>query len=405
MKKIFWFLFVTSIIWGSSLPGIPFPMIGTLYPLRIILVISILGLIFQRKGILQKDKIAINTYVFWGLMLMYGFLTITWAMDKGVAVTFEAIYVTSFLIIITCLAFIRSREDIYSICTSFLLNVWIIGLLAIYESITGLYIFYEGSKYIYMYNPIGLKMPVLFFGNVNNLATFMAISIPICFIACENMRFKKLNKSLILILCSIIVLLIDSRAALIAILLFIYLNFLYHFSVKRLFIIVLLGFTILQIFSEVIFQAELWSLLESVNSENIRLLIWKNTFLTASDSFFIGAGPGNGYLSNLTQYYDTGGIFAIHNYFLEIFSEFGFIGFACFIVWVIKIFSELLKTRTYAKQNDKRILNFFTIFMFQYLILTICASSMAEMYFMWLIWAIIIAYIILVKREKNINKT
>jgi teichuronic acid biosynthesis protein TuaE len=405
MKKLFWFLFITSAIWGAALPGITIPLVGTMYPLRIILILVVLLTILQKKRLFQNHLLARRTYHYFGIMLLYGALAILWASNKSVAIKSETVYITSFLVLVTCIAYIRNNKDLNIVCKTFLLNVWVIGLLAIYESLTGEYIFYDGFKYFHMYNLVGLKMPVLFFGNVNNMATFMAVALPICFIACESMKFKLTNKISIFILCSAVVVLVNSRAAFIAVLLFILLYLMYQFNIKKLFIYAIMGVVLIQLFGEIIFEADVWNIFETINNEDIRLLVWKNTLLTASDSLFIGAGPGNGYLANLQQYYDTGGVLAIHNYFLEILSEFGLIGFICFVAWFIKLLIELTRARRCVVSTEFNIYNMFFIFMLQYVILSVCASSLAEMYFMWLIWGMCIASLLINRDKVPLNQS
>ena len=372
MRNLFWFLFVTSVIWGTSLPGIDIPLLGTLYPLRIMIILLIVGSFFLKKNLIRNTGSAKITYIVWTLILFYGFLTIFWSIDQFRAVTYQIVYVTIFFVIIICIAFVKDKEHLIVISKSYLINTWIIGVLAIYESFSGNFIYEAGLRYLYTYNSLGLNTPVLFFYNINNLSTYMAISLPICYIACENMKFKRFNKLAILLLCSTVVFLIDSRAALIAIFIFLVLYLTYHFS-------------------DVIFQAEVWSIANAFDSDNIRVRIWTNTLLAAGDWFFIGFGPGNGYLANnMYQFIDTSDIFAIHNYFLEILIEFGIFGFVCFMIWFITLFLQLLKKRK-VNSNNKYNNYLLLIFLFQYVILTVSASSITEMYFIWMIFGLCVA--------------
>jgi len=391
VQKLFWLLFVTSVIWGTSLPGIQIPILGTFYPLRIMLLLIFVGAFLFRKRLISNTVPAKRTYILWLIILFYGFLTVFWSIDQFVAISSQIIYITAFLVIFTCIAFVKDKIKLIIISKSYLINVWIIGLLSIYESFSGNFLYESGVRYLNTYNTLGFNTPVLFFYNINNLATFMAISLPICFIASEHMKLKWLNKLTIFLLCTFVVFLIDSRAALIAIFIFLLLYLLFQFEFKKILIYLFLSLLVVQYFSDVIFQSEVWEITNSVDSDNIRIRIWTNTLMAASDTYFIGFGPGNGPIANnMFQYVNTEDIFAIHNYFLEILMELGFVGFICFNLWLFLMFWGLNKMRK-RKSNNRYIYNLLLIFIFQYLILSICASSITEMYFIWLIFGLCVA--------------
>ncbi|WP_240377982.1 O-antigen ligase family protein [Bacillus piscicola] len=390
-RKIFWFIFITSVVWGNSLPGIAIPHAGTLFPLRLILILIIIGSFILRKKLLKNTFIAKHTYFLWGSMIFYGLVTLFWAQNLEKGITYVIVYLTSFMIITTCIAFVKTKDDLVTICKSYWLNTIVIGVLAIYESISGDYLYEAGIRYVFNFNPIGLNTPVLFFNNINNLAAFMAMSIPICFIAIENTKMKILNKIITFLLCSVTIFLIDSRSALLSLLMFLILYLMYYFNFRKLTLYILLGALMTLYFRDVIFQSDVMNMFSSVHSDDIRLRVWKNTLLAGRDSLFVGYGPGNGYLANTTQYYFTGGILAIHNYFLEILIEFGLLIFVFFGAWLLRLFFYLHKAKMRSNLNDTYIYSLLIIFMIQFVVLSIGPSSMATFYFLWLILGLCLA--------------
>lgn len=388
MKRIFWICFVTCSIWGSRLPGITIPFIGTLYPLRIFILLSpfFILLNYYHKWASCYIKIKKNTYYFFGVILLYGILTLFWTINISAAITSLIVYITSFLVVIICIYLIKDEKDIIFIAKAYTLNVILICVIGIYESFTGNYIFnytvYE--HYTRTFNIIGLYRPLVFFNNINNLATFIVVSIPICFIAFENSRFKSIKRLFIFTLCTTVVFLIGSRAAILGSCLFVILFLFNKLRLKK--IVSYMALLLIIIFSLLLFVASPYfeSFILSIKDE-ARILIWINTLKVSADYFFMGVGPGNSYYMNLlNQYEDISGVYAVHNYLLELLVEFGVVGASCFIMWIVNLILGIRRNIKCATMSIKYMLNMFFIFIVLFILLSICSASMSGMYFIWL---------------------
>ena len=93
MNKWYILFFVTSAVWGSSIDGIRLPVVGSLFPLRI--AILIFGVILWYKTYVSSEHLTIiqtsvfstkrlrnNTAFTFVAMIFFGLLTMYWAYNK-----------------------------------------------------------------------------------------------------------------------------------------------------------------------------------------------------------------------------------------------------------------------------------------------------------------------------------
>ena len=394
-RKVFWLIFVTSVIWGSKLPGVTIPYIGTLFPLRIITFSFPFFVLLKSK--IPSSLILKKACFSFGIMLLSGILTLFWTINISSALTSLIVYMTSFLIVIICIYFTRNKEDILYITKAYTLNIILIGIIGIYESFTGNYIFnftiYD--HYTRTYNLIGLYRPLVQFYNINDLAAFMVLSVPICFIAFEYSKSRLIKRITIFLLCVLVGFLSASRAAILGICILIILivfkklrlkNFVLHIIVFLIVNLLMLSFILLY-FEEIM----LFIIKEG------RFLIWFNTLLVSSDYYFMGVGPGNSYYANFYNQHMPVSVYAVHNYLLELFCEFGIIGAGIFYLWIANLILENRRNMKFATANYRYMLNMSLVFIVLFVVLNIGPSSMSGMYFVWLNFGVSAAIINLVK--------
>lgn len=222
--RLFWVILVFSIIWGSKLPGITLPMI-TLYPIRIFtllwMITKLMKGIRTKKLYIARDDIPI--LIFFG----YGCTTVLWSYDSTASFTAIIVYLTSLLCYWMCKNASKKEVGLQYICEAFYINVIIMATIAVYESITGQYMSLSYEYYTRTYNMFGLFRPIAAFYNTNNLAVFMISCLPISMLATEKWRLKNFGKTIIFVVTTIVLLLCDSRAGLLGLIMFVAL-YLYH---------------------------------------------------------------------------------------------------------------------------------------------------------------------------------
>lgn len=373
-KQLLACLFVFSAVWGSFLPGLTLPGI-TLFPIRIIAVAwggkEILSVIARRNAKVKN----VGVICAW-LFLIIGMLTVFVSDDTSRSVTAMIVYVTCAICMFVSVKYGRSSEGIQIFATAFYINVVIISIIAIYESFTGRYINPSYDYYMTTYNMFGLYRPKTVFYNTNNLTVFFLLSLPVCMYATEKWRFRFGFKSLILALCIVGILLTGSRTGIAGIIAYTALIIYYRiYSLNKTFVSTLAIFSCFFVMAILVFLD--FSVATMVYSED-RIPIWTAAFQACKDHFFLGAGPG-------TSAIVKGSLGDPHNYFLEILLEFGVLGFVlfCGILKSVSISAKDMKCNT----GICELKTFIVLF----LLCSICPSSMAGYYYMWIIFGLLIA--------------
>ena len=373
-KQLLACLFVFSAVWGSFLPGLSLPGI-TLFPIRIIAVAwggkEILSVIARREAKVKNPGV-ICTWLF----LIIGMLTLFVSDDTSRSVTAMIVYVTCAICMFISVKYGRNSEGFQILATAFYINVVIICIIGIYESFTGRYINPSYDYYMTTYNMFGLYRPKTVFYNTNNLTVFLLLSLPICMYATGKWRFSFIFKSLILALSIVGILLTGSRMGIAG--LFAYAGLIIYYRVYSMNKTLVSFFAIFLCFlAMTILISSDFSVATMVYSED-RIPIWEAAFQACKDHFFLGAGPG-------TSAIVKGSLGDPHNYFLEILLEFGILGFAlfCGILKSISIPTKDMKSNT----GIYELKTFIVLF----LLCSICPSSMAGYYYMWIIFGLLIA--------------
>ena len=392
LGQLFWIAFVFSCMWGSALPGIALPGV-MLFPLRVFLIIILVADLFNAIYT-KKGKIIINKSDYPPIaILLIGILTLVWSCNRESSVSAIMVYLTSALVLMLSKRKV-SHGSLQYILNAIYVNMIIMGIAALYESITGQYLMMSYEYYLRTFNIFGMIRPKAAFFNTNNLAVFFIISLPMALLATEKWKFSKLARVVIFFFSAIIVILTGSRMGITGLLLCLGLYIFYRVysdnSSKR-----ILGMSIgLVIIAMVIYfmPSNIWSIFEGKSiGDETRWEIWKAALQSAENYAFMGAGIG-------TSKFADGSLGSPHNYFLEILLEFGILGLIAFLFLVNNTLPSLKKARSEATFSYLRML--FWLF----LLSTICASTLQGFYFIWLFWGIAISLVddckLNVKRER-----
>lgn len=390
IHKIFVFLLITSIIWGTTLQLFYISGVGSVYPLRIILVFyllyEILKLIKYRK--INRTDIKARTKIIFFLFWVWIFF-VTLINEKSSSTVSSFVTYTMNLLMICCVAdSVENNEDEKIVFVTITLNSIILGILGIVESLSGTWIFRADMATKWDTNAFGMITPVTIFHNTNNYCMFMIFSLIVFLFLFKS----KILRLLYLCFIGAVVILTDCRTGIISIILI----FLIIFSVR------LLNSTKkkIAIYGIVSIVSLIYLLFNNIVLTNDRLLLWKNILTACKITHFLGVGTGNT-VATLTKHLTfivhsaKGGIvFAPHNYFLELLLETGIIG----IFLLGYCFSPVIK-RVWINRNDENKINYL-IFIIMLVVTSICVSTMTDFFQYWMYLGIVLAEV----GEKNMKK-
>lgn len=382
LNILLWSVYWLIVIWGPHL----FPFhIGpvALYPLRVISIIWLLCVPFIAK--FKRAFTYIENKKVSNLMLLFlavGVITMLWAPDKTAALTYLIIYITSIIVFFMTASFIVDEESLSCASIGIIINALIMMSLAIIESRTGKYIFEtDKDSLFYVYNMFGTFRPKAAFHNVNNLAVFFAIVMPLSIMVLKDSMFNRILKIILVGLLSYGMVLTDSRSGFLCILLSVFLILYFDNKLSNVRLRVVLFVLFVSCVSLIIkYHDYIWLLVFPKDiSDEARLPIWQGFLRVAENNVFLGGGMGNS--SALNQMVNHNEI-PPHNYLLELLVEFGIVGLTAFLLWIKKCLP---------KGQDKYS-NYLKICFIVMLICSITPSSMIEMYYMWAIWGISLSY-------------
>ena len=388
LDKILILFFITSAVWGNAIDGISLPAIGSLFPLRIAVIVYAV-FVWYTSFVLKRPVTVIHSgfskavgmrnttlYTFVAMMIT-GFITIYWAHSTSAVIVHLVTWVTSFACIAISLSLLKTQENIVFAAGIFVLNYLIIGGIGIYESITGDYYDLAYEYYTRHKNIFGMYRPVSIMYNTNNLAIFSALSLPFCFIA--TTRFKKYKGLLDILLMGFSVFIIVMTSCNTALLLFCLIVGMYVFMNRErktawviVWAVILLlmvgGSLLLNVFS---------SLMDYSLDEEKRFEIWENALNVAWQYKLMGVGPGN---STVVNGMNSSSVGTAHNFFLTVFEEFGIIGSGFFFFWLGKLIYNVFGI--YRRTKDVLMKNA-VMFCVVFVLSTFTMSTMINFYFYW----------------------
>lgn len=387
-RNIVYILFATFVVWSFQLPGIKLPGIGTLFPLRmVVFVVGPFFLIVKKKSpFIQRVTILLT------LLLLVGFFSLLWCLDIRTGLTTFIIYLTSIFTIFTILCFVRNDDDIVKFCKVIAFNYLVIGLMGLYESMTGNSFWVSDITYenYWKVNVLGWKYPHAIFYNMNDFACFMVAMLPLIALALHESKVKYIIQYVSIAFSVFIALLCNSRLCLLMGLIYLFWNL--PRKGKNVFLVTLcvIAAMLIIIFKYGhLFAANFQAMTNISWGNESRVDIWANSLRNFVHSFGLGVGIGNSAEANrVNSYYYTNGVYAVHNYFIEILEEFGVAGFTCFFSCFYMIFKRIWKLRK-VNEVGKNLCDA----MIMYVPLTILSSSIRQAYYFWMVWALCLVFI------------
>lgn len=397
VRRMILAIIITGAYWYRLfIAGTGFIGKSNLYSLLVVMAFFIMLCIpnCNRKYVksIRKGGILRSVQISYGIIVFYGIITLFWAMNKVAAVKGIESYFIAALAMIVLSVYIIDFEDVLFSCKVCLINVVITSALAIYEIITGQYIFgLTSATSVLQWIYANMHSPIVQYNHPNNLATALLMSLPFCEVAL--MRGKRKHRGLFLGLVAtmtVIFVATNSRFALLILCLFFLLKIMHSKKygwVTLTILFAVLGFLFL---FTIVKTSDVGNVQIDAVTQEARPLIWENAFNNFLNSNGLGVGIGNAYYVNSitarVQYIGR----PCHNYVLEVLEELGIIGFVTWMIW----FLNLMRNAIIARKNDDNLLSVVCVdFLIIFIPMTIQQSSLLGSNSIWMLFGIVIGII------------
>lgn len=262
-----------------------------------------------------------------------------------------------------------------------------IGLLGVYEALTGHYVHETHVSYSYFKNFMGYYRPNTIFYNVNDNAVFCLISLILSYFVEGTDTFKKWIRIMCLAVFGFNIIMVDSRGAELGLVVF--LCVFYSRTMKAYW-----KAGALMLFPVVLFLGFVYWDYESFFEFGSRTPVWNISLSNLRNTGYLGVGPGMIATIN-ERVFAYADIYAVHNFILELFCDFGIFGLVALLWWYGNLIKVTLAVRTV--DPEKSALLFSALLAF--LAVSITCSSLVGKSFPVLFFAIIIAECDLVRKR------
>lgn len=329
MQKVFNILLIISIFFAGGLAK------NKIYFYHILLAMQICWIIYDLKSLyFSKNKVIISFIIFTVFCFQSSYITSLSLALKNLIYIF-----IGFSIIKNIKYLLNYDKKLFFKIANYIINLTLV--IGILESL-GLFRWFNS---IY---ETSIKIPSVFYGNINNFATFLIIIFPFYLIGIKKRKILVINIVVILYLLFVC----DSRANNIALIIeVIILSLIYIKNSKKFlwkFLIILSFFAIFYLFKEEIFKIfEVLIKLKNIDSSrvidsvSVRKVLISNILdeLRKKYIFILGVGGGNSIFIHIRNN-NTEGILANHSFYLQVLVEYGIIIFLIFIYNYYKLIQK-----------------------------------------------------------------
>lgn len=349
----------------------------------------------------------IKFYFFW---FIYSIFSLLWVKDYNAWLKAIFFIGSGFTCIWILSTYVNTKTFFYNIFKIMLFMFVLHNIIGWSELLTGNYVFADLSKidvYNQFKNNAAVRVPVSMMGNTNDFATLVLCGIFISLITLSNSKSKMIKiVSIINIISSTILLWrTNSRANMLGLILGILVLLILKFykKITKKSLLALISLLLLLVAVLVVNSSTLNSAYDLItekikiggNSDSIRLNLIINGLIFLKRTILFGTGAGNiEYWMENNKLYNVGSITNMHNWWFEILVGYGLIIFIGYIISYYMIIKSLYKS--YKSNNDKFIENtslYLLCYMVAFIVSSISSSSNMSSEWLWVFWAVTIAYI------------
>lgn len=346
---VLWYFTAILAVWGASLGGVSVPMLGLLYPFRIVAAILFIFLIFKSK--IEDWKISKNTWFtiipVLIYMLLHSLISLIWAQDqlKTVKAILNFAFVAIFLFMF--MRFVKDKKSLDRLLIALSANFFIILAIGIYEAFTSDYHFADpaGVDISWRANAYGVSYPVVCFTNPNDFSFAITLTLPlVLYVLDEALLLKKwqrtFGKMLIIAMAFFNIMHTCSRLGYIVffVVLAVYLIMQFRKSIQETLFLGLLAIFLLLSMTQIIQidygvdekdgKAQPLTMIGATDtSTQIRILLLKQGLRVTRDTLGLGAGAKNSpaFMARYPDMEETGGITDYHFFYMELLADYGVI--------------------------------------------------------------------------------
>lgn len=394
-----WYLTLTSAIWISFFGSIKV-FSQQIYPYQILIIL--LYFIIILNGKIEFSQFEIITIMFWYLFFLRGFISLYWIENQYLGMVKLSHYFFGILLLLGFIIVIKDKEILSKSINVFFYNYLLIIILAIYEMVTGYHFRATHPIQTVHKSSYGYHYPLVQFNNTNDLAVFLYMFYPL--IAYKLNKINKygrlLNVTFYILVYSII---LNTGSRMVSLLMLVYpiiriTRFLYNLEYgKRAFnILLLILLPVLGLYLAINNYEPLYNILYPVFTD-ARIGIYKNTIEELLNNNLIGVGIGG--LPEII----FGNIGAVHNYLLEVLTEFGVYIFVLLLLWYSKMVINLYKASILASFTEKNLFNDFVMQVFTLFLWGGVSSIMTRIPHMWIFYGFLFTMPLLSIDNRDIN--
>lgn len=369
-----------------------------LSPFRMLIIMLLISVVIHAKTyVLIPDGINKPTVIFFLCWLFYAIITLLWSDDTGGWVRCIFYLFVGVLGVILCVNIVNSQQRLKRVFIAMQLSTVLQAAIGWYEVITRNYLFREMTGKSYTIYVIGeQRIPIAMQHNPNNFATLMFAGVFVSLI-CFSLSQKKVFKVLhIIALVNYTALLMTStsRANIIGLLVAVAF-ILFVYQKRRMIIGIAAAIAVLLIPQTSQFLTNLFNFnFTGSGADSIRLGLMRNGFLFLVQTFGFGVGNGQveSWMETKSIYYHSD-ITNMHNWWMELLTAYGVLFFTCYMVYYCRLF--LFNYRQIQNSRDSRykmISLCICSMMIGFIVAAISASSNFSCDWLWMFWAVCIAY-------------
>lgn len=410
MKYIISLVFVMAL-----LPAIGADLnIGVFYLSFFRFAILLLPAVYFGKNLLLKKenvyylKRSNRTFIaFFGIWFLYSLLCVFWVRDTSYWLHGEYfIGVGVFCILFFDMAGLKVKDFVF-VLKGAMIALIVHNLLGWYEVLTHVYLFAPEERLAIMANA-RKYYPVTMMLNQNDLVLVLifGVCVSFYFIVCAKSYWMKAVNVFLLFSNAGLAIATDSRAGLAGLVIAVFVLGMFICSRRQkiggVFLVVLIAAVFIFLKPDMLFEVmdRLWGTQlfvgrdAVVDSDAVRLNLIRNGLLFLRETFGAGVGTGNTeyWMENSPVYY-VRGFTNMHNWWVEILTNFGIVIFILYLIFYCCLFYSLYKRFKNAKNKDCKMISLaFMAFMAAFLVTSISSSSNWGKEWLWVLWALIIAF-------------
>ncbi|MFP7232949.1 O-antigen ligase family protein [Bacillus subtilis] len=393
----------------------------SLFLYRLLLIVAgclhVIGMVRNRTHIERWNGLQVKgILLFFAFWFIYGLVSLLWAKSVTAGIKYLALLAMGIFFVYLIVMYVQKMERLMIVYSIWLVMTILLMIIGFYNHITHHHLpsstLYSGPEYKQHY-------PTSVFFNQNDFATFLSISFFLYIALVKNVKNGYIKAiGLFLSVCALyLIFATGSRASLLGIFAgaAVYIFIVLPSVLKKIAIwLSAAGITIFAVLFASRIYTKFWELFlapqtlhsfhETLPSNVARANLLKNAWHFFLDSYGFGVGAGNvSYYLEYHALYDTDNVTEVHNWLVEILSNFGlfimlgYLAVYAYLIWVLYKFYE----RKLGNQS-KLITEGLITALVSFLVSSISPSSVSNLFFHWVFLALVIAAVNVLRRSRQV---